>query len=479
MYKGYVDDPREPRSLADDPRFLASLSELDRGLTGDEPFGSQNRASSVTGTRPSGATGQPRPIHPPPVGPPPAQRGPRRMPLPPSIVSPFDAMALNDPHAQPERRFDLPDKPAALRPLIDLFPPEAPHEEADPAAPAKPRIGPAVVHPSQIPAPSATGAATYENFYGFTEKPFALSTDPHFFFHSTLHDAVAQQLLTAVRRREGLVVLTGDIGTGKTTLCRTVVEQLDRRTLTSFVSDPFVTGEDLLKTILVDFGVASRAELARGDATSHELSTTLLSFVDSLSQLEASAIVIIDEAQNLPPDVIEQIRILAEAGEASSLLQVVLVGQPALTTLLRRREYASLQQRVTVRATLMPLPPDEIDGYIMYRLAVAGSSPRVHFNQPALERIYRLSRGVPRVINLICDRALARGFEASASVIDAALIDAAAEDLDLGEPRSGVRNIASNALAIVALAVCMLFGAGLAAWVFHDAFARALALWRY
>src|SRR5262249_30066297 len=157
---------------------------------------------------------------------------------------------------------------------------------------------------------------------------------------------------------------------------------------TSLVTDPFVTGEDLLKTILVDFGVASRQELARGDATRHELSTTLLSFVESLAPLQASAIVIIDEAQNLPPDVLEQVRILAEAAAASSLLQVVLVGQPGLNTLLRRRAFKTLQQRVTVRCTLLPLPPDEVDGYIMHRLGVAGGR-RVEFDHRAIERIYR------------------------------------------------------------------------------------------
>jgi general secretion pathway protein A len=257
-----------------------------------------------------------------------------------------------------------------------------------------------------------------------------------------------------------------------------VIEQLDRRTLTSFVADPFVSAEDLLKTILVDFGVTSRAQLARGEATRHELGTTLLSFVDSLSQLQATAIVIIDEAQNLPPDVMEQIRVLAEAGDASSLVQVVLVGQPSLIARLRRREYTSLRQRAAVRATLAPLPADEIDGYIVHRLTAAATTPRVHFDQSALDRIYRLSRGVPRLINLIGDRALARGFQASVNVIGAPLIDAAAQDIDLGEPPSPYHAVLSNAAAVAALALCMLLGAGLAAWTFHDAFTRALALWR-
>src|SRR5262249_8579031 len=160
----------------------------------------------------------------------------------------------------------------------------------------------------------------------------------------------------------------------------TVFEQLDRRTLTSLVDDPFISGEELLKTVLADFGVMSRDELAHGPfATRHELSTTLQAFVESLAPLQASAVVIIDEPQNLPHDVIEQVGILSESAEASSRLQVVLVGQASLTALLRRSEYKRLQQRVTVRAALGPLPPEEIGQYVVHRLGVAGDAPQVEF----------------------------------------------------------------------------------------------------
>jgi general secretion pathway protein A len=464
-----VDDPCEKPSLADDPKFLASLSELDRGLTAEDvaarPATSVPEAPTHRGPTAHAPTARPV-AHPLTVAPSAAEtRVARRVPLPPSIVSPFDA--LEKPRA-PERAAAPPE--AASRPLKDLLLPET-VKEVRRERRQSPRPSPKAIE-------AGVETPTYEHFYGFHDKPFALSADPRFFFHSTPHDAVSQQLLTSVRQREGLVVVTGEIGSGKTTVCRTVIEQLDRRTLTSLVSDPFVSGEDLLKTILVDFGVASREELARGDATCHELSTTLLSFVESLAPLQASAIVIIDEAQNLPADVLEQVRILAEAGEASTLLQLILVGQPSLTALLRRRENGSLQQRVTVRATLLPLPPDELDDYVMHRMAVAGTSPRVQFDQPAIERIYRLSKGLPRVVNLIADRALARGAERSSGVIDATLIDAAADDLDLGEPKSTGQRLASSAATIAALALLALLGAGLAALVFSDTFARALALWR-
>jgi len=460
-----VDDPCEKPSLADDPNFLASLSELDRGLTSEDIPAPDSDISTHRGPTRHAPIASPS-VQPPVVAPGSAEtRAQRRIPLPPSIVSPFDALTLANPPA-PERVLAPRE---AQRPLRELVPPETVGETRLARKPALAVAAPAIEPPS---------AAAYEDFYGFQEKPFSLSTDPRFFFHSTPHDAVSQQLLTSVRKREGLVVVTGEIGSGKTTLCRTVIEQLDRRTLTSLVTDPFVSGEDLLKTILVDFGVASHDELARGDATCHELSTTLLSFVESLAPLQASAIVMIDEAQNLPADVLEQVRILAEAGEASTLLQVILVGQPSLTALLRRRENGSLQQRVTVRATLLPLPFDELDDYLIYRMAVAGTGPRVQFDQPAVERIYRLSKGLPRVVNLIADRALARGAELSSGVIDASLIDAAADDLDLGEPKSIGQRLASSAATIAALALFALLGAGLAALVFRDTFARALAFWR-
>lgn len=402
-------------------------------------------------------------------------------------MSPFDALTF-DRHPSdtiPDRPTDPDGRPR----LVDLVPPVAPRDEAP--GPARAEAPRAEQRFSERPAPSrdavpgrATAApavelpAAYEIFYGFSEKPFSLSTDPRFFFHSTPHDAVSQQLLTATRNRGGLVVLTGDIGAGKTTLCRTVIEQLDRRTLTSLVTDRAVSGEGLLKTILADFGVASREELERRSATSHDLSATLLSFVESLATLQATAIVIIDDAENLPPDVLEQVRILSEAGETSSLLQVVLVGQPGLTARLRRKEYKGLHQRVTVWCTLERLPPDEVDGYVMHRIAVSSTSARVQFDQAAIDSIYRLSRGLPRVINLLCDRALAHGHELSSPLIDAAVVEAAAEDLDLGEPRPFALDLASNAVTVVALVLSALLGAAVAARLFPDAFARALAIFR-
>lgn len=319
--------------------------------------------------------------------------------------------------------------------------------------------------------------APYETFYGLTEKAFALNADPRFFFHSTPHDAASQRLLTAIREREGLVLLTGAPGVGKTTLCRAVVEELDRRTLTSFIADPFVSGEELLTQILVDFGVLSPDEGARGAHGRQELSTALHSFIESsLAPLDASAVVLVDEAQNLPPDALEQVTLLCEAAEASTHLQVILIGQPALNDLLRRAEQKHLHQRVNVRCVLEPLPREEVADYALHRLALAGTGLRVDFDDAARARLYELTGGVPRTLNLLCDRALARGYDASASMITAPIVDAAARDLDLAPPLS-VRGRTAQLVIALAVAVFVLIGAATAAWVFRDTVTRSIQRW--
>src|SRR5262249_16984186 len=150
-----------------------------------------------------------------------------------------------------------------------------------------------------------------------------LAPDPRFFFHSRAHDAVSQQLLTAIRERAGLVVITGEAGAGKTTVCRVVLEEIDRRTLTSFISDASLSAEALLTALLCDFGVLEASHGPLG--TRQELSDTLHSFVDSLTTLDAATLVIIDDAQDLADDALEQVRLLCEAAAATSRLQVVLV----------------------------------------------------------------------------------------------------------------------------------------------------------
>src|SRR5687767_2752024 len=216
----------------------------------------------------------------------------------------------------------------------------------------------------------------YEDYYGFVEKPFSLTPDPKYLYKSESHANAFELLQYAIRRREGFIVVTGEIGTGKTTLCRALLDQLDRRTFTALILNPFVSEDDLLRAILQDFGVVSRAEIKRGrlaGVSKQELIGTLNEFLLSLQPIGAGALLIIDEAQNLPLQTLEQIRILSNLEtDKDKLLQIVLVGQPNLKDLLRSPALRQLDQRVSIRFELKPLTFDETSAYIKHRLTVAG-----------------------------------------------------------------------------------------------------------
>lgn len=285
------------------------------------------------------------------------------------------------------------------------------------------------------PGSGGAGSLTYEPFYGLREKPFSLSADPRFLFRSPTHAPAFDALLSGIRRREGLIVLTGEIGTGKTTLCRSVLQQLDRRTFSSFVADPFVSREDLLKTLLVDFGVISIGDLTGGrfsGASRSDLSYPLYEFLDSLVPLQAFAVVVIDEAQNLSLPLLEEIRILSELERREKLLQVVLVGQPELRSSLKLPQMRQVDQRVSVRCELTALDAEGVVGYVLHRLAIAGPGQnRVEFTRAALDAIHEGSSGVPRLINRICDRALQRAYPSRTTRIDVDFVWNAIGDLGL------------------------------------------------
>jgi general secretion pathway protein A len=280
----------------------------------------------------------------------------------------------------------------------------------------------------------------YEDYYGFVEKPFSLTPDPKYLYKSESHANAFDLLQYAVRRREGFVVVTGDIGTGKTTICRALLEQLDRKTFTALVLNPFLSEEDLLKLILQDFGVVSREDVKRGrlaGVSKQELIETLNDFLLSLLPLQACALMIIDEAQNLPLQVLEQIRILSNLEtDKEKLLQIVLVGQLNLQPLLRSPELRQLDQRVSIRYELKPLTRAEAAAYVSHRLSIAGGTA-VTFTPRALEAVHRYSGGIPRLINLLCDRALLGGYAERTNRIGPDLVARAAENLDLRGPAPG------------------------------------------
>ena len=282
----------------------------------------------------------------------------------------------------------------------------------------------------------------YEDYYGFVEKPFSLTPDPRYLYRSESHANAFELLQYGIRRREGFIVVTGDIGTGKTTLCRALLDQLDRKTFTALVLNPFISEDDLLRLILQDFGVVSREEMKRSRlaAVSRQaLIEALNDFLLSLLPLRAKALLIIDEAQNLPRPILEFIRMLSNLEtDKEKLLQIVMVGQLNLKDVLRSPELRQLDQRVSIRYELRPLAAEETAAYVAHRLTIAGGGAVVSFTPKALQSVYKYSGGIPRVINLLCDRALLAAYSERATRVTPEMVRKGAGSLDLAPPHASM-----------------------------------------
>lgn len=273
----------------------------------------------------------------------------------------------------------------------------------------------------------------YEAFYGLKEQPFAISTDPKFLFMSAPHKRAFEELVAGLKRRESMLLLSGETGTGKTTLCRAVLSALGDRTFSALILNPYMAGPELFRVILRDFGFVSREELKSGQFAEADvplLLETLQGFLKSLLPLDSYAVVVIDEAQNLPATVLDQIRLLtAFEHEGRRMVQVVLVGQPMLLSTLKTEPMYALNERLTRRVMLTPLTPQEVDAYIRHRLEVAGGTERITFPPEATRLVADLSRGLPRRINVLCDRALQEGRIEGSNVISADLVKRAARSI--------------------------------------------------
>jgi general secretion pathway protein A len=283
----------------------------------------------------------------------------------------------------------------------------------------------------------------YEDYYGFVQPPFSLTPDPRFLYRSESHDLALQQVWQAIRRKEGFIVLTGDIGTGKTTLCRTLLEQFDETTFTALILNPFLSVEELLREVLLSFGVVSKDALRSGrlsTASKHELIRTLHDFLLSLVPLHGSAVLIIDEAQHLSPDVLEEIRVLSNLEtNDQKLLQIAIVGQLNLLDVLHKAELRQLDQRISIRCSLKALTREEVEAYVTHRLWVARGSSSVSFTPKAFDLVHALSGGVPRMINLLCDRALMFASEKQTSRIAEEHVVHAAGQLGQEIPKGKVK----------------------------------------
>jgi len=239
----------------------------------------------------------------------------------------------------------------------------------------------------------------YEEFYGLREKPFNLTPDPRFFFLSESHREAFEHLLYGIKEREGFILITGEVGAGKTTLCRALLNKLDSNIINSaLILNPMFSGQELLQCILSDFGIQSKA------TTKKKLLDELNRFLLSKQAANQNSILIIDEAQNLPLPVLEELRILSNLEtEKEKLLQIILMGQIELKEKLSLPRLRQLNQRISIRYHLRTLGEEETPRYIQHRMTVAGSSGDIHFTSSALREIYRYSQGIPRLINLAAD----------------------------------------------------------------------------
>ena len=265
----------------------------------------------------------------------------------------------------------------------------------------------------------------YSSFYNLKERPFNVTSDPAFFYFSRKHKEALSHLFYGVSQRKGIIVLTGEIGTGKTTLCRFFLNQLGNNVKTAFILNPHFSETQLLEAIVKDFGIES------GDNSRLNLIRNLNKFLLNESEAQNNVVLIIDEAQNLKTQMLEQVRLLSNLEtDKEKLLQVVLVGQPELNRRLNVYDLRQLRQRIMVRYHITPLEKDEIKSYIYHRLNVAGSLEKIHFSDDAINMIWNFSMGTPRLINILCDRSLLAGFVAETYDIDINIIKRCVEELD-------------------------------------------------
>lgn len=246
----------------------------------------------------------------------------------------------------------------------------------------------------------------YQSFYGFTEMPFNITPDPRFLYLSPTHQDALQHLKYGVHERKGFIVLVGEVGCGKTTLCRRFLNELDpARYDTALILNPRITETQMLRAILSELG---ETKLSRSQ---HDLVDQINKVLLERIEHGRDIILIIDEAQNLSFEVLEQIRLLSNLEtDKQKLLQIILMGQPELKEVLAREELRQLRQRILVHYELHPLSRAEIAHYIHHRLSLAGANGRPAFTPWAIRAIHRYSGGVPRIVNNLCDRALLSAF---------------------------------------------------------------------
>jgi general secretion pathway protein A len=294
----------------------------------------------------------------------------------------------------------------------------------------------------------------YTAFYGLSEKPFSLTPDPGYLFLSASHREALAHVLYGIDQGEGFIAVTGEVGTGKTTLCRTLLRRLGPDTEVAFIFNPPASGDELLNAVNAELGLITDGRTRR------DLTEQLNEFLLEMKRSGRRVLLIVDEAQNLSRDTLEQVRLLSNLETSTEkLIQILLFGQPELDDMLDSRELRQLTQRISVRWGLGPMSTPETREYVRHRLRIARGGECDLFTNRALREVHRRTHGIPRLVNLLCDRSLLAGFAAGAPRVGPDLVGRAAREI-LGAHRRARptaalvrRGIAAGAILLVALLI--------------------------
>ena len=272
---------------------------------------------------------------------------------------------------------------------------------------------------------SVTSLVVYLDYYGLSEPPFNITPNPRFLFYSAKHREAFNHLLYGIRERKGFVQLTGEVGAGKTTLCRALLNELGDHYATALILNPVLDPEQLIRAIAMEFGLDVK------DKDRLEALAAINQFLLDQVMKDKDTVLIIDEAQDLTNELLEQVRLLSNLEtDDRKLLQIVLMGQPELRDRLNDHRLRQLRQRITVRYHLRPLRLREVGQYIQHRLQVSGANGAPYFTAGALWRIQRYSQGIPRLVNAVCDKCLLAGYVQQREQIDFRTVGMAIRELE-------------------------------------------------